>query len=208
MVLHCLDILGCTPWWICWVLFEILFGQVGDLGEGRSSHGCASYISPEVFLTQYWYSIHAVLMIWSQDGKVRVLVAGGWSGHNIRTAEVKMPSMQWLYQIRSPRLFFTTICGFQVFNPATERWRVVGDLSSPRRGLSLQVEKYFIYLSWQWPSRLQRVVVWWLWGAGDKYILKDLLNQKYFSFLFSLWNLIRPGISYMQFIYIYLCILC
>lgn len=67
--------------------------QVGDLGEGRSSHGCASYISPE-------------------DGKVRVLVAGGWSGHNIRTAEV--------------------------FNPATERWRVVGDLSSPRRGLSLQ----------------------------------------------------------------------
>ena len=153
-------------------------------------------------------STNAVLMIWSQDGKVRVLVAGGWSGHNIRTAEVKMPSMQWLYQIRSPRLFFTTICGFQVFNPATERWRVVGDLSSPRRGLSLQVEKYFIYLSWQWPSRLQRVVVWWLWGAGDKYILKDLLNQKYFSFLFSLWNLIRPGISYMQFIYIYLCILC
>ena len=102
---------------------------------------------------------------------------------------------------QKPRLFFTTICGFQVFNPATERWRVVGDLSSPRRGLSLQVEKYFIYLSWQWPSRLQRVVVWWLWGAGDKYILKDLLNQKYFSFLFSLWNLIRPGISYMQFIY-------
>ena len=46
--------------------------------------------------------------------------------------------------------------------------------------------------------------MWWLWGAGDKYILKDLLNQKYFSFLFSLWNLIRPGISYMQFIYIYI----
>ena len=61
MALHCLDILGCTPWWICWVLFEILFGQVGDLGEGRSSHGCASYISPEVFLTQYWYSIHRCL---------------------------------------------------------------------------------------------------------------------------------------------------
>jgi len=64
----------------------------GDLGEGRSSHGCASYISPE-------------------DSGVRVLVAGGWSGHNIRTAEV--------------------------FNPATEMWRVVGDLTSPRRGLTL-----------------------------------------------------------------------
>jgi len=67
--------------------------RVGDLGEGRSSHGCASYISPE-------------------DGGMRVLVAGGWSGHNIRTAEV--------------------------FNPATGRWRVVGDLSSPRRGLTLE----------------------------------------------------------------------
>jgi len=66
--------------------------RVGDLSEGRSSHGCASYISPE-------------------DGGMRVLVAGGWSGHNIRTAEV--------------------------FNPATERWRVVGDLTSPRRGLTL-----------------------------------------------------------------------
>jgi len=66
--------------------------RVGDLGEGRSSHGCASYKSPE-------------------DGGMRVLVAGGWSGHNIRTAEV--------------------------FNPATERWRVVGDLTSPRRGLTL-----------------------------------------------------------------------
>merc|ERR1712192_200019 len=65
----------------------------GDLGEGRSSHGCTSYISPE-------------------DGSVRVLVAGGWSGHNIRTAEV--------------------------YNPATERWRVVGDLTFPRRGLTLE----------------------------------------------------------------------
>jgi len=64
----------------------------GDLVEGRSSHGCTSYISPE-------------------DGSVRVLVAGGWSGHNIRTAEV--------------------------YNPATERWRVVGDLTTPRRGLTL-----------------------------------------------------------------------
>ena len=27
----------------------------------------------------------------------------------------------------------------QVFNPATERWRVVGDLTSPRRGLTLAV---------------------------------------------------------------------
>jgi len=66
--------------------------RVGDLHEARSSHGCASYINPE-------------------DGKVRVLVAGGWSGHNIRTAEV--------------------------YNPEAERWRVVGDLSSPRRGLTL-----------------------------------------------------------------------
>ena len=33
--------------------------------------------------------IKAMLMILSQDGGMRVLVAGGWSGHNIRTAEVK-----------------------------------------------------------------------------------------------------------------------
>ena len=34
-------------------------------------------------------STKGVLMIWNQDSGVRVLVAGGWSGHNIRTAEVK-----------------------------------------------------------------------------------------------------------------------
>ena len=136
MALHCLNILGCTPWWICWVLFEILFGQVGDLGEGRSSHGCASYISPEVFLTQYWYSIHAVLMIWSQDGKVRVLVAGGWSGHNIRTAEVKMPSMQWLYQIRSgsPRMFFYHHMWVSGFQPGDREMEGGGRPQLPQEG--------------------------------------------------------------------------
>ena len=75
--------------------------------EGRTSHGCASYLDPEVT----WPSSAPS---W-QDGEVRVVVAGGWGtpGHNLRTAEV--------------------------FNPQSGRWRVVGDLSTPRRGITLAV---------------------------------------------------------------------
>jgi len=79
----------------CTFLYSWLTGEwrrVGDLREGRTSHGCTTYTSPE-------------------DGGLRVLVAGGWAAHNIRTSEV--------------------------YNPATERWREVGDLTGPRRGLSL-----------------------------------------------------------------------
>jgi len=66
--------------------------RLADMLEGRSSHGCTTYLDPE-------------------DGEPRVIVAGGWSGHNMRTAEV--------------------------YNPRTGRWRVVGDLTGPRRGLTL-----------------------------------------------------------------------
>ena len=58
-----------------------------------------------------------------------MLVAGGWSGHNIRTAEVNSEAAK-LSCVENQ---------LQVFNPATGRWRVVGDLSSPRRGLTLEV---------------------------------------------------------------------
>ena len=35
----------------------------------------------------------------------------------------------------------------QVYNPEAERWRVVGDLSSPRRGLTLTVGK-LVMIRW------------------------------------------------------------
>lgn len=79
----------------CTFVYSWLTGEwrrVGDLKEGRTSHGCTTYTSLE-------------------DGGLRVLVAGGWAAHNIRTSEV--------------------------YNPATERWREVGDLTGPRRGLAL-----------------------------------------------------------------------
>ena len=82
-----------------------------------------------------------------------MLVAGGWSGHNIRTAEVKKDhsqkfhTLQELAKLKVSKGFSkvskvsqtSRTWKTQVFNPATERWRVVGDLTSPRRGLTLAV---------------------------------------------------------------------
>jgi len=76
--------------------------RLADMKEGRSSHGCATYQDPE-------------------DGEVRVIVAGGWSGHNMMTAEV--------------------------YNPQKDRWYVVGDLTRPRRGVTLVTSEGGIVLA-------------------------------------------------------------
>jgi len=81
----------------CTFILDLVTGEttrVGDMKDQRSSHGCTSYMDPE-------------------GGGVRVLVAGGWHGKDVATAEV--------------------------FNPTTLRWRVVGDLKAPRRGLKLAI---------------------------------------------------------------------
>jgi len=70
--------------------------RVGDMSEGRSSHGCTSYSSPEP----------------GQEDQLRVVVAGGWSGGDLASAEV--------------------------FDPELMSWRLVGSLTGPRRGLSLE----------------------------------------------------------------------
>jgi len=64
--------------------------QLSNMHDGRTSHGCTFY--------QY-------------DGDDYVLVAGGWSGYNLRSSEV--------------------------LNLRTNKWRVAGDLSEGRRGLQL-----------------------------------------------------------------------
>jgi len=66
--------------------------ELERMHEGRSSHGCAYY--------QF-------------DGDGYVLVAGGWDGHNIRSAEV--------------------------LNLSTGKWRIAGDMTDGRRGLQLAV---------------------------------------------------------------------
>ena len=113
--------------------------QAGDLGEGRSSHGCASYISPEVNN----YNHHCLHQGWADDLKsgqrcasfsCRRLV---WTQHTNSGGEKIHP--QWFHQTHvKPKAMFW----LQVFNPATEMWRVVGDLTSPRRGLTLVVKKW------------------------------------------------------------------
>jgi len=66
--------------------------ELDRMNEGRSSHGCAFY---------------------QAGGDDFVLVAGGWAGHNIRSAEV--------------------------LNIRTGKWRVVGDLLEAKRGVQLAV---------------------------------------------------------------------
>jgi len=73
-----------------------IWSRVGDMSHGRSSHGCTSYSSPEP----------------GQEGQLRVLVAGGWAGGDLASAEV--------------------------FDPELMSWRLVGSLTGPRRGLSLE----------------------------------------------------------------------
>ena len=56
----------------CTFLYSLVtevWQRLEDMGEGRTSHGCTAYTDPE-------------------NGEVRVLVAGGWAGHDVRTAEV------------------------------------------------------------------------------------------------------------------------
>jgi len=72
------------------------WSRVGDMSVGRSSHGCTSYSSLEP----------------GQEGQLRVLVAGGWSGGDLASAEV--------------------------FDPELMAWRQVGSLTGPRRGLALE----------------------------------------------------------------------
>jgi len=72
------------------------WSRVEDMSEGRSSHGCTTYSSPEP----------------GQEGKLRVLVAGGWAGGDLASAEV--------------------------FDPELMAWRPVADLTGPRRGLALE----------------------------------------------------------------------
>ena len=66
--------------------------QLQSMYEGRSSHGCS---------------------VFQFDGDEHVLVAGGWDGHNIRSAEV--------------------------LNLRTGKWRIVGDLAEGKRGVQLAV---------------------------------------------------------------------
>ena len=47
------------------IIFQV---QVGDLGEGRSSHGCASYISPEVKKPSLYGCSTVVLLVNGYDG--------------------------------------------------------------------------------------------------------------------------------------------
>jgi len=111
--------------------------RVGDLAEGRSSHGCTSYSSPEP----------------GQKDKLRVLVAGGWSSGNLASAEVfDSSSMIWrsVGSLTGPRrgLALETIEGGQVvavggrhatalpavdiFDPALETWRAGPTLGQKR----------------------------------------------------------------------------
>ena len=54
------------------------------------------------------FLIKALLMILSQDGGMRVLVAGGWSGHNIRTAEVKKGHSQRFPELQEVAKLFVS----------------------------------------------------------------------------------------------------
>merc|ERR1711936_49665 len=72
------------------------WSRVEDMSVGRSSHGCASFSSQEP----------------GQEGQLRVLVAGGWAGGDLASAEV--------------------------FDSELMAWRQVGSLTGPRRGLALE----------------------------------------------------------------------
>jgi len=107
------------------------------MAEGRSSHGCTSYSSPEP----------------GQEDKLRVLVAGGWSSGDLASAEVfDSSSMTWrsVGSLTGPRrgLALETIEGGQVvavggrhatalpsvdiFDPALETWRAGPSLGRKR----------------------------------------------------------------------------